>query len=204
MSPITTPDLAPPGRILAGPVRPEDAPPALPVRHVPRPSRTEQGRHFIMSVLVLAFLWAVLTDWRLDAWVFGAPAVLAGAALGLILPQSPRLRLSWRGALAFALWFAVQSVRGAVDVAGRAFSPSMPLRPGFRTYPLVLPAGAPRVFFVNAISLLPGTLSAEIRGGNVVVHMLDTRADLEAELAVLEARVAALFALRQNMEMTDD
>lgn len=155
---------------------------------------------FLVNALALALLWGILTDFRIDALVFGVPAILAGAALVFLIPQSPSWRLSPRGALTFVLWFAVQSVRGAIDVALRALAPSLPLCPGFRTYRPVLPQGAPHITFLNTITLLPGTLSAEVAGDQVVVHMLDTRADLDAELGALESRIADLFGLTLNSE----
>lgn len=159
------------------------------------PAGAARGRRFLSMAVVLLVIWAALTDFRPDALVFGLPAVLAGAGLVFLMPASPRWRLRLRGAPGFVLWFVAQSVRGAVDVAWRAFAPQMPLRPGFRRYPMALPAGAPRVLFLNTVTLLPGTLSAELAGDAVIVHMLDTRADLGADLTALEARVAALFAL---------
>lgn len=152
-------------------------------------------RRLVIRFVILALLWGVLTEFRLDGLVFGLPAVLAATALSLMLPLAPGWRLSPVAALHFAGWFALASVRGAVDVAWRAFQPRMTLRPGFRPYETALPEGAPRVMFLNTITLLPGTLSAQIAGTEVIVHMLDTRADLEADLADLEARIAALFAL---------
>ena len=95
----------------------------------------------------------------------------------------------------FVGWFALQSVRGAVDVARRALAWRLPLSPGCRAYRTALPEGAPRLLFANAITLLPGTLTAGIEGDRLVIHMLDTGADLDGELAALERRVAALFAL---------
>ncbi|MCC5955592.1 MAG: Na+/H+ antiporter subunit E [Natronohydrobacter sp.] len=159
-------------------------------------------RRFALSVLVLSLIWGALTDWRADALVFGVPAVLLGAAIPLLLPDSAPWRLSVRGAVLFALWFAVQSVRGAVDVALRAFAPRMPLCPGFRDHSLRLPQGAPRIMFVNTITLLPGTLSAEIRDDVLRVHMLDTRMALEPALADLEIRIRQLFALPDGPEVS--
>lgn len=158
-------------------------------------SRSVLWRRFFLRLVVLSVLWGVLTEFRFDALAFGVPAVIAGAALVFLIPAAPGWRLSAQGGLTFVLWFAVQSVRGAVDVARRAFSPSLPLRPGFRSYQPALPQGAPYIVFLNTITLLPGTLSAEVSEHNVVVHMLDTRADLDADLQALEHRVAALFAL---------
>ena len=152
-------------------------------------------RSFFVRLVVLGLIWGVLTDFRPDALAFGLPAVIAGAALVFLMPPARGWRFSPRGAAVFVLWFAVQSVRAAVDVSMRALDPRMPLCPGFRRYAPALPAGAPRVLFLNTITLLPGTLSAEIAGDEVIVHMLDTGADLQAELGALEARIAALFAL---------
>ncbi len=160
-------------------------------------------RQFLAKFIFLALLWAVLTDFRLDALIFGIPAVLLGAGLVFILPARPGWWLSLRGFVEFALWFAGQSIRGAVDVAWRAFTPTMPLDPGFRSFASALPDGAPRILFLNAITLLPGTLSAELSGDEVVVHMLDTSADLDADLRRLERRVSALFGLTSDEEVSE-
>ena len=154
-----------------------------------------RSQRAVIGLAALSALWAVLTGGAVESWVMGAPAVLVGAALIFAHPAAPRWRLSLLGAMRFAVWFAVQSVRGAADVAGRALAWRLPLQPGCRRYRTALPEGAPRLLFANAITLLPGTLSAEIEGDLLVVHMLDTDADLGAELGALEARLAALFAL---------
>ena len=178
-------------------------PPPSPRARAGQPGPRPVWQRFAMAMVALSLIWGGLTGFRLDTLYFGAPAVLLGAGLVFLIPPAPGWRLSPRGALAFALWFAVQSFRGAVDVSVRAFSPDMPLRPGFRRYRPALPAGAPRVMFLNTITLLPGTLSAEVEEesegqtgtGAVIVHMLDTGADLQADMRALEARIAALFAL---------
>jgi multicomponent Na+:H+ antiporter subunit E len=147
--------------------------------------------------VVLAVLWASLTPGDLASWWLGVPAVLGGAAVPLLLParNHRRLRLSPVGTLTFAFYFLVQSVRGAADVAWRACLPQMPIDPGFRAYTMALPEGAAQFVMANAITLLPGTLSAEVNGQTIIVHMLDQTADLTAELGELEARVAGLFGL---------
>lgn len=156
-----------------------------------RPAR----RGLLSTAAALAVLWGALTGWDATSWVMGAPAVAAGTALTLLFPPRPRWRLSLPGALRFVSWFAVQAVRGALDVSRRTLAWHMPLAPGFRSHPLRLPPGPARLVFVNAITLLPGTLSAEISEDRVVVHMLDTRGDLAADLDALETRVRALFAI---------
>lgn len=191
---------------MIAPDQPPQADPIPPTALPPRRAGTRAARRmaapqmprwrsFGWSVLVLGALWVLLTDLRTDALAFGVPAVLAGASLVFVLPPARRWRLSPGGLVIFVAWFAVQSVRGAWDVALRALSPQMRLRPGFRRYTPNLPPGTARIVFLNTITLLPGTLAVEVEDDSVIVHMLDTRADLKAELGVLEARVAALFAL---------
>ncbi|MBW7057397.1 Na+/H+ antiporter subunit E [Paracoccus bogoriensis] len=167
--------------------------PSPPFGPVERTGLRIRLRRLILPIVLLALIWSMLTDWRLDAWVFGLPALAIAAGLLLAMPPSRRWRLSPVPTLFFALWFAVQAVRGAVDVALRAMSPRMPLRPGFRSWRTFLPEGAPRIVLANAVTLLPGTLSAEIEGERLVIHVLDNRLDHDRALADLESRIAAIF-----------
>jgi len=152
-------------------------------------------RSLFGTVGFLALLWTGLAGPDPASWVIGAPVIALATALRFAFPPAGRVRVSPFGALRFVGWFAVASFRGATDVAGRALAWHVALEPGIRSYHTDLPAGAPRLVFINAITLLPGTLSAEINGGRIDVHMLDTRTDLAAELAPLEARIRALFGL---------
>lgn len=47
----------------------------------------------------------------------------------------------------------------------------------------------------NTVSLLPGTLSAELDEEHLHVHILDHTGAFSSELMVIEARVARLFGL---------
>lgn len=168
----------------------------------PAPSPARRWRGMAATAGVLAAIWAVLLGDQPGSWVLGAPAILGGVALAASVPAAPpatgpRLRISPRGSLRFAGWFARHSVLGASDVAWRACQPRLPIEPGFRTHVTGLPAGAPRTLFANCITLLPGTLTADIDGARLTIHMLDRTQDLSADLGALEARVAAIWALPQ-------
>lgn len=168
--------------------------PSPPVGPVERAGLRDRLRGLILPVALLALIWSLLTDWRLDAWIFGLPALAIAAGLLLAMPHPRRWRLAPVPTLLFALWFAVQAVRGAVDVALRAVAPRMPLRPGFRSWRTALPEGAPRIVLANAVTLLPGTLSAELEGQRLVIHVLDAGLDHDRALGDLESRIAAIFA----------
>ena len=51
------------------------------------------------------------------------------------------------------------------------------------------------MFMANTVSLLPGTLSAELDEDHLRVHVLDQTGSFATGLAVVEARVARLFGL---------
>lgn len=144
---------------------------------------------------LFALLWWCLTYDSPGAWTIGVPAVLAATAVSLMLSAAD-WRISLRGVLVFGALFVRESLRGGIDVSGRVLRPNIPLDPTLVRYRLTLPAqGSARVFFANCVSLLPGTLSAAIEQDALTIHALDAAAPLQADLARLEAAVAALFAL---------
>ncbi len=150
----------------------------------------------LVWLLVFALVWTVLAAPRFDAWVAGGLAVLLGTALHTGLGGRQGARISLRGLLGFAPFFVNQSVRGGIDVAFRALHPARPLDPGFIRYRIGLPAGPARIFFVNCISLLPGTFSAQFHDRELRVHLLTDDAEGARKLETLEEKVARLFGVR--------
>jgi multicomponent Na+:H+ antiporter subunit E len=71
----------------------------------------------------------------------------------------------------------------------------MSLQPGLVRHRLRLPAGVCRVSLANVVTMLPGTLSADLVDDELVVHTLDTGRDMHAMVLDLEPRIAALFGL---------
>lgn len=144
---------------------------------------------------LLAALWVVLTGGPLQSWLIGGPVVAGAAALALWLgPGSGRTVRPWAAAV-FAVFFLVESLRGGWDIARRAVHPALPIDPGQLTYTLRLPPGTPRVLFANTVSLLPGTLTLEIGDKVLRVHAVDQSMPIQANLARLERRIAALYGL---------
>jgi multicomponent Na+:H+ antiporter subunit E len=74
----------------------------------------------------------------------------------------------------------------------------MPIVPDLVEYPLQLSSGLPRVFMANTVSLLPGTLSAELGENCLTVHVLDKRKDFLSELEAVEYSVARMFGVSLN------
>lgn len=145
----------------------------------------------LSRTLVFSLLWWGLTGSQGLQWWLGVPAIiLATAASFAILPPS---RFVWYRFVLFLPAFLVRSLIGAIDVAWRAFHPALPIDPVLVQYPLRLSSRVSRVLLANVISLMPGTLSAELRGPVLSVHVLVHRPDILAEINHLEERIARIF-----------
>lgn len=145
--------------------------------------------------VILALLWLALSG--LDGWLPGLVGAAVGAVVGAVLvPAHP---YPWRPhrLIAFFVWFLIESCKGGVDVAWRALHPAMPIKPEFLDYRLDLPPGQPRTLMISTISLLPGTLSADLVDDNtVVIHSIapDSREVTER----LERKIQHLFSLERG------
>lgn len=152
------------------------------------------GRRWLPLLPPYLLLWWVLTGGDRHSWIIGGLAVgLALRISATISAPQATLRFSAVGLLRFIPYFLVQSVRGGSDVARRAFSPRLPLNPALVHYPLQLPPGGARIFMLNTVSLLPGTLSADLTDNTLTIHLLDQQRD--PQLRQLEQQVAGLFGI---------
>jgi multicomponent Na+:H+ antiporter subunit E len=148
----------------------------------------------------MALLWLGLNGLDGGSWIVGGPVVLAAAWISVQLLPAASWRWSLPGALAFAVYFLRESVRGGWDVARRAISPGLVLSPAIVCHTFRLPPGAARLFFCSAISLLPGTAVVAIGESSVCVHVLDNSTAVKEELQDLEQRVGTLFGLDLKRE----
>lgn len=145
---------------------------------------------------VFGALWWALTGGSVGSWLVGLPVVVLATLASQVLWTHRTGRWSPVALGRFAIFFLRESLRGGLDVARRAFAPSLPLRPGLVELRSRMPPGPVEVFLVNVLSLLPGTLSVDLRGSVLTLHVLDEQMPVEAETRALEAHVAAIFRLQ--------
>lgn len=140
-----------------------------------------------------ALVWLVLVGPNLASWIVGGPAVVAATLVSLRLSE-PRVRsVSLHGLARFIPFFLWESLRGGIDVAARVLLPRLRVQPGITTYRMRLRGASARLVFLDSVSLLPGTLSADLNGERLWIHALDITADVDKGLMTLEERVADLF-----------
>lgn len=143
-------------------------------------------------VLLLA-IWLVLDG--TGAWAAGLIAALVGGSAAAWLAEGAPPFWNPLRLVGFAGFFVLESFRGGLDVARRTLDPRLPITPRFFTHRIRLPAGQPSTLLIAIITLLPGTLSAELEAGErvLVVHALGGGGPDDVDR--LEARIAWLFSL---------
>jgi len=143
--------------------------------------------------ILFSLIWWILADGAAASWWIGVPAVMLAVITSVaLLPSVP---LVWYQVPRFVSFFIKHSLLGGVDVAWRAFHPGLPIAPDLIEYPLQVPPGLPRVFVLNTVNLLPGTLSASLDGGVLKVHVLDRHKAFLSELKAVEHSVARVFGI---------
>lgn len=147
--------------------------------------------------VLFALLWWILTDGATDSWSVGVPVVLFATLASVAL--LPPFSWSLVGIVRFVPFFFWRSLYGGVDVARRALHPRLPISPDMYEHRWRLPPGLPRVFMANAVSLLPGTLSAEMDEECLRIHVLYETRTFAEDLSVLEKKVAGVFGLAPLM-----
>lgn len=117
-----------------------------------------------------------------------AAAAATWASMRLLPPAGGRVRL---GVLLTLLpRFLWQSLVAGVDVARRAFSPRLPLAPGFVDYPVRLPRGSARNAFELISSLMPGSVASDETDTRIEFHCLDAQQPVVEQLAAEEQAYA--------------
>lgn len=155
----------------------------------------QNGRRILKRLLLFSLIWFALTGPDINSWLFGVPAIFAATWTSLVIASSTTFKISLAGTLRFIPFFLRQSLHSGLDVLRRTVSPHLPINPGLIIYKTYLPEGTARLFFVNTISLLPGTLSADIQDDNVTIHIIDIDTPFWPNIHNLEWRIAYLFKI---------
>ncbi len=160
--------------------------------------RSRAWRAILVRGIAYFVVWMIMAGGQLADVAPGiVVAVLATWVSMVLLPLDPGFaEVRPLAVLRLALRFVWGSIVAGLDIARRAFSPSLPLKPGYLNYPVGLPPGTSRNLFTSVTSLMPGTLpSGTDESGRLIYHCLDVEQPVLQELRQEEAQfVAALGA----------
>jgi multicomponent Na+:H+ antiporter subunit E len=157
---------------------------------------------FWIRLSLFSILWILLTGWQPSSWGIGAVFITMASLLSLYLAPKHRQTDQWlthpMKLIPFFYYFFVQSLRGGWDTAKLALIPRPKLSPGFIRFHTDL-ANESQVFaFMQVLSLLPGTVSAEQNGRKLTIHVLNLHTFNRAEIDDCQVRVSQLFASREQ------
>ena len=156
--------------------------------------RTRAWRAILVRGIAYFAVWMIMAGGQLADVAPGiVVAVLATWVSLELLPLDPGFAdVRPLAVLRLALRFVWGSVVAGLDIARRAFSPSLPLNLGYLNYPVGLPPGTTRNLFTSVTSLMPGTLPAGTdESGRLIYHCLDVEQPVLQELAQEEAQLVA-------------
>ena len=166
------------------------------------PQFVPTGRHWrqiLLSLSLLIGLWWTISGGDTASWLIGLPVVALAFWTRRRLGGLSETRISVAGLLIFIPFFVWESLRGGLDVALRTLLPRMRIQPGFIHYQCNLQSLQAQTFFTYCVSLLPGTLAADLQDGNLEIHVLNLASDFDTGLSGLERAVARLFMDRGDV-----
>jgi len=132
----------------------------------------------VSALLVTRFGVPLLTE------VLGAPADT---------PKVDLLRLAL-----YVGWLLTRIPPAALDVALSILLPSRAPRPGVVRFTTGLHSPAARTLLANSITLVPGTMTLSVDGGEFVVHALSASATEDLANAEVQRRIARVFHLEAD------
>ena len=97
--------------------------------------------------------------------------VALGRRMDLVDQEGHPVRLSWR-ALGYWPWLLKEIAKSAWDVSKIILSPELPISPTLVRAPASQESIVGVVTYANSITLTPGTISVDVKKGEILVHAL--------------------------------
>lgn len=147
--------------------------------------------NYLAAFSLLFGCWLALMAFSMDGIIFGA--LVSGASAYFMTRHMSTTGAPLLHRLpGFLFYFVRESIVGGIQVAVMSFEKNPP-KPYLLERELRLHGDFARFFFIAGISLVPGTLSYNLRQAHLTVHVLDVRFDADSELDVMERKIAHLF-----------
>jgi multicomponent Na+:H+ antiporter subunit E len=147
-------------------------------------------------LLWLGLAW-LLWSGHLEPLLLGYGA----ASCALVLWLSLRMRLIdpesvphhlLGGMVLYIPWLLLEIAKANLHVARVILTPSLPIRPRVIRVRATQQSELGNAIFANSITLTPGTVALDVRGGSILVHALTDRAAAGLADGVMDSRVSRL------------
>lgn len=104
-----------------------------------------------------------------------------------------RIPLAMARAVLFAVWMAGRILIASVQLTRIVLTPKMPLDPCTVRFRTELTSPLARTTLTNSISLVPGTLTVDIDGHDILVHALSPHQVDDLVTGRLQNKIAGIF-----------
>ena len=157
-------------------------------------------RHLLLFVL-LAASWLLWSGYLDEPLLLGFGLMSCTLVVWLVhrmdvIDGSPtQWGLALR-ALTFLPWLFLEIVKSNLHVTRLILSPDLPIRPQIIRGESSQASELGQVIYANSITLTPGTITLDIRGGAVLVHAISDHTASGVSDGVMNAKVAALERAR--------
>ncbi len=150
----------------------------------------------VFTVLVLSVVWLLGSGhYTVQIMSFGLAScifvVFLLARMGILDSEGQPTQLGIRPFL-FLPWLFKQIALSNIDVARRVLAPNMKISPEMLEIEVHQRTDTARVFYANAITLTPGTVSVSLRDDKILVHALTKEAADELRRGEMDRRMCAV------------
>jgi len=146
--------------------------------------------------VLLLTVWFMLTAGSAGSWIIGLPFVALAIWFQPPSASSPSqsgTSFNIGGLMQFTYFFIAESLRGGIDVSRRVLSSRPRIDADFYDYAMRLQKPHAQKLFISSISLLPGTLCADLNDSQLRIHTLDRNMDTPDAIRRLESLVGKTF-----------
>jgi multicomponent Na+:H+ antiporter subunit E len=153
---------------------------------------------FIVIYKAIAFFgaWVLLSDSFAPVHLaLGCVVSLGVALLNTPTTQSPYLGIRWSGLFIYIPWLLVCVLRSGMHLSLLILDPRLPIDPKLLRYRTTLQHDAGVVLLGNSITLTPGTITADVNSGELVVHAIDDASADDLTSLKMERKIATAFGL---------
>ncbi|HSE01206.1 MAG TPA: Na+/H+ antiporter subunit E [Burkholderiales bacterium] len=132
--------------------------------------------HAVSSAVVLFTFWLLLsghfTPFLVTMGALSAVAIVAlGRRMEVIDREGHPIDMGWR-VLGYWPWLMKEIVKSAWDVSRIIVDPRLPISPRLVRAKTSQKTAVGVVTYANSITLTPGTISVDVRAGEILVHAL--------------------------------
>lgn len=134
-----------------------------------------------LLLFVVAFIiWAMFT------WIPDRQEILVGAIVSagvafffgeifVIHPEKVFNIKRWLYFLYYVPMFIYEVIKANIDVAYRVLHPRLPINPGIVKIKTNLKSEIAQTMLANSITLTPGTMTVDIKDGDMYIHWIDVK-----------------------------